>query len=148
MEQTQQTPQGKGLGIAGFVISVIALVLWLFISAAAVLAAALGGGMGLAGFWLIFSLTGLVLSILGMMKLSKTGGKKGLAIAGLVIGLLATGLSASTVFGVMKAHEEMEKAGLGNGVMDAFTNELEKGLDSLDAEINKSLDSLSNASKE
>ncbi|MBK7183505.1 MAG: hypothetical protein IPH89_11515 [Bacteroidetes bacterium] len=32
MEQTQQTPQGKGMGVAGFVISLVALVFYLIIA--------------------------------------------------------------------------------------------------------------------
>jgi hypothetical protein len=84
--------------------------------------------MGLAGFWLVFSLAGLVLSVMGMMKLGKTGGKKGLAIAGLVLGLVATLLSVSTVMGVSKAQTEFEKVGLGSKALETVGNAMEEGL--------------------
>jgi hypothetical protein len=101
-EQPAGKPQGKGLGVAGFVISLIALLLWIVISGIAIAAAAFGGGMGLAVFWLILSLLGTLLSIMGMMKLGKTGGKKGLAITGMVLGIIATILSVTTLMGVQK----------------------------------------------
>ncbi len=111
---------GKGLGVSGFVISLVALVFWLFVSAAAVLSAALGGGMGLASFWLIFSFAGLALSVLGFVKANKAGAKKGLAITGIIIGLVATLLSISTVSGVSKAQDEFAKAGLGSNIMETL----------------------------
>ncbi len=111
---------GKGLSVSGFVISLTALVLWLFISAAAVISAAIGGGMGLASFWLIFSITGLALSALGFVKANKAGAKKGLAITGIVIGSIAVLLSISTVSGVSKAQDEFAKAGLGNNIMETL----------------------------
>jgi hypothetical protein len=42
---------------------------------------------------------------MGMMKLGKTGGKKGLAITGMIIGIIATILSVTTVMGVSKAQQ-------------------------------------------
>lgn len=147
MEQTSGTPTkaGKGLSVAGFVISLVALVLWLFVSAAAVLSAALGGGMGLAGFWLVFSILGLALSIMGFMKASKGGGKKGMAIAGLIIGLIATALSVSTIMGVSKAQEEFDKVGLGSNLMETLENGMTQSLDSLATEMENVSDSLNNA---
>jgi hypothetical protein len=110
-QQNGSTKSGKGLGVAGFVITLVALVLWIFISAAAVLAAAVGGGMGLAIFWLLLSGAGLVLSVMGFIKANKGGGKKGLAITGMILGLIVTLLSISTVAGVNKAQDEFKKAG-------------------------------------
>ena len=116
MEQnTQVQPQGKGLGVAGFVISLIALVLWFIISGIALIAAVLGGGMGLAIGWLVFSLLGMLLSVMGFMKLSKTGGKKGLAITGGILGIVAVIMSVTTVLGVNRVHTsgvggELQKA--------------------------------------
>ena len=138
------TKAGKGLGVAGFVISLVALVLWMPISAAAVFAAALGGGMGLAGFWLVVSLLGLALSVMGLMKATKGGGKKGLAIAGLVIGLVASCLAVSTLMGVNKAKVEFDKAGLGDQFMNTLKNGMEQGLDSLSSQMNSALDSVKN----
>ena len=108
---TSQTPQGKGMGTAGFVISLVALVLWFVIAPMCLFSAALGGGMGLAMFWLVLSLLGTGLAVMGMMKLGKTGGKKGLAIAGMVLGIVATILSVTTVMGVSKVKATIGDAG-------------------------------------
>ena len=141
MEQsnTQQTPQGKGMGVAGFVLPLVALALLIFIVPAALVAAALGGGTGLSIFWLVLSLTGTVLSIMGMMKLGKTGGKKGLATTGMILGIIALLTSAWLVFAVGQVHD---KAGdLGGKFKSAFEKELNKGMDSLSREAAKKLDS-------
>ncbi len=138
------TKAGKGLGVAGFVISLVALVLWMPISAAAVFSAALGGGMGLAGFWLVVSLLGLVLSVLGLMKATKGGGKKGLAIAGLVIGLVASSLAVRTLIGVNKAKAEFEKVGLGDQFMNTLKTGMEESLDSLSSQMHDAIDSVNN----
>lgn len=119
-QQNVNVSTGKGLGVSGFVISLVALVFWLFVSAAAILAAAIGGGMGLASFWLLFSITGLALSVLGFIKANKAGAKKGMAITGLIIGLIATLLSITTVAGVSKAQDEFAKAGLGSNIMETL----------------------------
>ncbi len=115
MEQNNTTtvpaPQGKGLGVAGFVISLVALVLWFIIASIATVSAMVGGGMGLAMFWLILSLLGTALSVMGMMKLGKTGGKKGLSITGMILGIVAVILSVTTVMGVSKIKATMGDAG-------------------------------------
>ncbi len=102
MEQTSQTPQGKGMGTAGFVISLIALVLYFVIAIVVAGQALFGGGYGLGIFWLVFSLLGAGLSVMGLLKLSKTGGKKGLAISGMVLGTVAVLLTVSLVLGIGK----------------------------------------------
>lgn len=134
MEQTNATaPQGKGLAVTGFVIALVALVGWFFVSAAAGLSAlATGGGMGLAATWLVISLVSAVLSIMGMMKLGKTGGKKGLAIAGMIIGIIATISSVMTVIGVKKTQDahNMVKEQLGPEFQDAM-NQLADTLNSM-----------------
>jgi|GEM_PF-987748 len=142
-QQNSNTPTkaGKALSVAGFVISLVALVLWVPVSAAAIFSAAFGGGTGLSVFWLIVSLLGLILSVLGMMKANKGAGKKGLAIAGMAIGLIASGLAVSTVIGVKKAQTEFEKSGLGNQFMDTFKKGMEQGIDSLSTQMQDVLDS-------
>lgn len=146
---TNSNPKaGKGLGIAGFVVALVALVLWVPMSAAAVFAAALGGGTGTAVFLLLMSLTGLVLSVVGLMKASKSGGKKGLAIAGLVIGLVATLLSISTFVGVSNAKTEFEKFGLGSKLEETLKEGFGRGLDSLANEFQNVADSLENAASQ
>jgi len=124
MEENNQTtptaPQGKGMAIAGFVISLVGLVFYFIIAGIVGLAAVLGGGYGLGIFWLILCLAGTLLSAMGMMKLGKTGGKKGLGIAGLVIGLVATIMTLMLVMGISKIHEQV-----GDKVNDAGKEFLE-----------------------
>lgn len=126
METTTTTNAGKGLNVAGFVIALVALVLWIFISGAALLQAVVGGGMGLAIFWIIVSVVGAGLCVMGFMKAKAGNGKKGLAIAGLIIGLLATGLSVRTVFLVKEAHALMGSAGT------ELMSKMEEGLKNMD----------------
>ncbi len=142
MEQTNNTAPtnaGKGLGVAGFVISLVALVLWIFVSGAAVLSAVAGGGMGLAIFWAVVSLLGTILSVMGFMKAKAGNGKKGLAIAGLVIGIVATLLSVRTVFAVKTVHETAGDIGkeflekMGEGMKEG----MEQAMDSLQTQMNE-----------
>jgi hypothetical protein len=106
-----KTSAGKGLNVAGFVIALVALVLWIVIAGIATASAMLGGGMGIAIFWLIISLLGTGLSVMGMMAANKGNGKKGLGIAGMVLGIVATILSFTTVLGVKKVHATVGDAG-------------------------------------
>lgn len=140
MEQTNNTAPtnaGKGLGVAGFVIALVALVLYFIIAPIAGLSALAGGGMGLAIFWTIVSVVGLVLSVMGFMKAKAGNGKKGLAIAGLVIGIIATIMSIRLVFAVKVIHETagdigkefMEK--MGEGLKEG----IEQAMDSVKSEM-------------
>jgi hypothetical protein len=143
MEQTTTKPEGKGMGVAGFVISLVALVLYIVIAGIVAVQAALGGGYGLGVFWLIFSLLGTVLSVMGMMKLGKTGGKKGLAITGMILGIVATLLSAWLVMGIGKIQES--SAMIGNEFKDALEQGMNQSMDSLQTEMNNMADSMNNA---
>jgi len=141
MEQTTQTPQGRGMAIAGFVIALVALVFYFVVAGIVTVQAALGGGYGLGIFWLIVSLLGTGLSVMGMMKLGKTGGKKGLAIAGMVIGIVALILTVMLVLGIGKIQEASTK--FGDEFGDKFKQEMEKATQELQEDMNHSLDSLS-----
>lgn len=124
MEETTQTqkPEGKGMAVAGFVISLVGLVFYFIIAGIVAVSALVGGGYGLGIFWLILCLAGTGLSVMGMMKLGKTGGKKGLAVAGMIIGIIAVIMTAMLVMGIGK----MQAAG------GAFGDELKKGIENLD----------------
>ncbi len=82
-------PQGKGLAVTGFILSLVGLVFSAIVFGIVTAGIAFGGGLGLAYFWLVLCLASVVMSAMGMAKLGKTGGKKGLGIAGLVIGIVA-----------------------------------------------------------
>jgi len=135
------TPQGKGMAVAGFVISLVALVFYFVIAGIVALQALAGGGYGLGIFWLILSLLGTGLSVMGMMKLSKTGGKKGLAIAGMVIGLVAVVLTLLLVMGISKAQQA------GNEFGDKFKDAMEQSTQQMQSEMNQAMDSLQGEAK-
>lgn len=123
METQTVKPQGKGLAIAGFVIGLVGLVFYFIIAATVTVQAALGGGYGLGIFWLVLCAGATAMSILGMMKLGKTGGKRGLAIAGMIIGLVATVLTVLLVIGIGKMQDVASQYG------DQFQKEMQKSLD-------------------
>ena len=96
--------KGKGAGIAGFVISLFALVFWIFAAGIAYFQAILGGGFITAGCWTFLSMVGFVLSITGLIWLRRTKGKPGLAISGVVIGMVALLLCGLMFHQVQKLH--------------------------------------------
>lgn len=143
--QTTQKPQGKGMAVAGFVISLVALVFYLIIAGIVAVQAALGGGYGLGIFWVVLSLAGTALCVMGMMKLGKTGGKKGLAIAGIVVGVIALILSIKLVASI----GDIQKAGseFGGQLKDGLEQGLNELADTakLNAELNAALNSMSDS---
>ena len=76
---------GKGLTIAGFVVGLLGLVLSFF-----------GGVFSIIS--LPIAIVGLVLSAVGGKKIRANGGSSGLAVAGLVIGIIAVVISAILFF--------------------------------------------------
>lgn len=100
MSDGNVTPQGKGMAVSGFVLSLVGLIFASMIMGIVLLGMAAGGGKGLAYFWVVLCIASVVLSAMGMMKLGKTGGKKGLAIAGLIIGIVATIWSVMMLVGL------------------------------------------------
>ena len=74
----------KALSIVGFVLSLVALVIGWF------------GILSLIA--LPMAIVGLILSVVGGKKLAAAGQPKGLATAGLVIGIIATVLTGITFF--------------------------------------------------
>lgn len=81
---TTQAPQGKGQAVGGFILALVGIVVPF--NAIAVLA----GSMILSYLGLALCIISIVLCGMAMGKLKKSGQKRGLAIAGLVIGLVAT----------------------------------------------------------
>lgn len=96
-------PQGKQMGIAGFVLALVTLIFSSWIAAIAVASMITGGSAWLMYLWLVLAIASVVLSGMGMSKLGKTGGKKGLAVAGLVIGIVSVVWSAILVAGLSVA---------------------------------------------
>lgn len=76
---------GKGQAIAGFVLSIVGLVLGFMSGVFSIIA-------------LPTAIVGLVLAIVGGKKLKANAQKSGIATAGLVIGIIAVVISAITFF--------------------------------------------------
>jgi hypothetical protein len=64
--------------------------------------------MWLSYFWLVLILVGTLMSFMGMSKLGKTGGKKGIAIAGLVIGIIALIWGVVLLLGTLEAKKGVD----------------------------------------
>lgn len=135
-ETTAQKPEGKGMAVAGFVISLVGLVFYFVIAGIVALQALAGGGYGLGIFWLVLTLAGTGLSVMGMMKLGKTGGKKGLAIAGMIIGIVALILTALLVMGISKAQQAGGEFG------DKFKEAMEQSAEQMKEDMNQAIDSV------
>ena len=71
---------------------------------------------------------------MGMMKLGKTGGKKGLAIAGIIIGIIAVIMTAMLVMGIGK----MQAAGGEFG--DKFKDEMNKAMEQTSTDLQNAID--------
>lgn len=124
MSETSTQPQGKGMAIGGFILSLVGLLL----------AGAVMGGtyiaMGtkvVAYLWVVLCIASVVLSAMAMSKLGKTGGKKGLAIAGLIIGIVAVVYSIIVLMGL--------------SLLDAGLSELETSFEELE-ELNEQLENM------
>lgn len=127
------TPQGKGLAVGGFVLSLVTLIGAAWIAAIATASVILGGSAWLMYLWLVLAIVSIVLSVMGMSKLGKTGGKKGLGIAGMIIGIVATIWSIVLVLGISAA------ASMSNTIQDGFGDEFKN---QLEQEMNKELENL------
>mgnify|MGYP001213438119 CR=1 FL=1 len=103
MSENATQPQGKGLAVTGFVLSLVGLIFSSWIAAIAVASMILGGSPWIMYLWLVICIVSIVLSVMGMSKLKKTGGKRGLGIAGMVVGIVATVYSLILVMGLSAA---------------------------------------------
>ena len=112
-------PQGKGLAVTGFILSRVGLILSTWIAGIATLSLATGGSAWLMYFWLVLCIASIVMSAMGMSKLGKTGGKKGLGIAGLIVGIVATVWSIILILGISAAAAMIENS---NSILERMDN--------------------------
>lgn len=108
LDATGGKPQGKGLAVTGFVLALVALVLAYPMAGIATVMVIAGGSAWLMYFWLVLSIFTVIMSAMGMSKLGKSGGKKGLAVAGLIIGIVASVWSILLVMGISAAAAMIE----------------------------------------
>ena len=90
LDSTTQAPQGKGMAVAGFIIALAAFLLNNVMAGIAIVSIGLGGSGWIMYLWLVVNIVSIILSVMAMGKLKKTGGKRGLAIAGMIIGIVGT----------------------------------------------------------
>lgn len=115
--------KGKEMGVAGFVLALVTFVFATWIAAIAVASIITGGSGWLMYVWLVFAIVSVVLSAMGMSKLGKTGGKKGLAIAGLVIGIVSVIYCAILAAGLSIAANGVDAGG------DEFRDAMQQAID-------------------
>jgi len=117
------TPQGKGLAVGGFVLSLVGLIGASIVMGASYLAS---GSKTVSYIWVVLCIASVILSVMGMSKLGKTGGKKGLGIAGMIIGIVAVLWSLFVLLGL--------------SALDAGLNQLGTDMQ----ELNESMEKLEN----
>ncbi|MFH2141665.1 MAG: DUF4190 domain-containing protein [Bacteroidota bacterium] len=95
-DQIQKTKAGQGLGIAGFILGAVALVIcWI----------------PCLGTWAIFpGGVGIVLSAIALSQASRGNGAKGLIIAALIVSIIGTAVATVQYFAIRKAAKEMENS--------------------------------------
>ncbi len=120
LDATTQAPQGKGMAVAGFIIALAALVLNNVMAGIAILAIIAGGSGWLMYLWLVVNILGMVLSIMAMGKLKKSGQKRGLAIAGMIIGIVGTVWAIILCLGMAAA------ATMSNSMQTEFQNAMDQ----------------------
>lgn len=111
--------QGKGMAITGFVLALLGLLLNSIVAGISILAIAAGGSGWLMYVWLVLNIVALVMCIMAMSKMKKSGGKAGLAIAGMIIAIIGTIYAIILTLGMNAA------AGLASSAGDEFKKELE-----------------------
>ncbi len=133
MEQTGTTVSkaGKGLGIAGMVLGIVA-VLFSFIPC--------------LGFWAIVpGLLGIVLSIVSLVQANKAGAAKGMAIAGLVCSIIGCCIAGFWGYQLSKVND-ISKEIQESGLMDSLNNIGDKLKDmNIQDSLKKAVEQMQNA---
>ena len=126
MEEQTKSTAGQGLGIAGFVLGLLAVILSPF---------------NCLGLWPLFlGILGIVLCAIALSQISGTNASNGLIIAGLVLSIIATAITPTRYF-VMRALKTTTneiKIG-GDEIKKAFEEEFGKDLDEAREEVAEEL---------
>ena len=129
LDATTTAPQGKGMAITGFVLAVVGLIFSSWIAAIAVAAIILGGSPWIMYLWLVLCIVSIILSVMGMSKLKKTGGKRGIGIAGMIVGIVATVYALILTLGLGEAASM--SSDMSNEMRDAFKDGMQKELNDM-----------------
>lgn len=123
-EQIQKTNAGKGLGIAAFIVALVAIVIS-FIPC-------------LGMYALVPGVIAIILAIIAFSQAKKGNGSKGLIIAALIISIVGTSIAGWQLYVIMNA-----KSIIDENLIENFNNIDTKSLeDELNNAMNESLDSL------
>jgi hypothetical protein len=110
MEEQTKSTAGQGLGIAGFVLGLIALII---------------SFIPCLGMYAIFpGILAIILSAIAFSQASKANAAKGLIIAALIVSILGSAIAAWQFFALRTAADKIEKYGL--EFKDAFEEEFGK----------------------
>lgn len=126
MEEQPQSAAGQGLGIAGFVLGLLALIIS-FIPC-------------LGMYALLPGIVAIVFSAIALAQANKANATKGLIIAALVISILGTSIAAWQFFALRTAADTIEKYGF--EFKDAFEKELGKDFDEAMKDASKDLEKI------
>lgn len=126
LDATTSAPQGKGMAVTGFVLALAAFLLNNVMAGIAIVSIGLGGSGWLMYLWLVVNIVSVVLSVMAMGKLKKTGGKRGLAIAGMIIGIVGTVWAIILTMGLAAAASM--SGDLSKEMKDAFKDGMQKEL--------------------
>ncbi|TSJ47666.1 hypothetical protein [Fluviicola chungangensis] len=126
LDATTTAPQGKGMAVTGFVLALAAFLLNNVMAGIAIVSIGLGGSGWLMYLWLVVNIVSVVLCVMAMGKLKKTGGKRGLAIAGMIIGIVGTVWAIILTMGLAAAASM--SGDLSKEMKDAFKDGMQKEL--------------------
>lgn len=113
MEEQPKSTAGQGLGIAGFVLGLIALII---------------SFIPCLGMYAIFpGILAIILSAIAFSQASKANAAKGLIIAALIVSILGSAIATWQYFALKTAADKIEKYGL--EFKNAFEDEFGKEFD-------------------
>ncbi len=143
MEEQTKLNTGQGLGIAGLVLGIIALIIS-FIPCLGIYA-------------LIPGIIAIVLSVVGLSFANKANAAKGLIIAALIISIIGTAIAAWQFYAFRSAGDKFEqfgkefsdefKKGMKENMDEADFDELEEAMEALEDNVGDEFDNLSDEEK-
>jgi hypothetical protein len=129
-EQIQKTNAGKGLGIAAFVVALVAIVIS-FVPC-------------LGMYALVPGVIAIILAIIAFSQAKKGNGAKGLIIAALIISIVGTSIAGWQLYVIMNAKSIMEETLDSNfnkidtkSLEDELNNAMNESMDSLNSSVNQ-----------
>ena len=114
-EQIEKTKAGQGLGIAGFILGIVALIV---------------SFIPCFGMYAIFpGAIGIILSAIALSQANKGNGAKGLIIAGLIVSIIGTAVASWQYYVITKTTKELTN--WTEDLQDAI-DEFDEGMDELE----------------